>query len=79
MEIMAIEIEKIPAWAISAIIYSDYTGLNEEDIELLERWLGTNDYDDIYPPREEDEPYFSSHPAFGLACDVYDCKCIVYV
>lgn len=79
MEVMARVIEKIPTWALSAILYCDYTGLSEEAIDLLERWLGTSDYDDIYPPREGDEPYFSSHPAFGLACDVYECECVVYV
>ena len=71
-------IEKIPTWALPAIINDDYSGLEERDISQIREWLEVNDYHTICPPNEEDEPYFSWEPAIGTATDVYDCTCIIF-
>lgn len=73
------ETEKIPVWALCAIINGDYTGLSSEERETIMDWLDETGYDIIAPPQDDDFPYFCSHPAFGLACDVYDleCSCIL--
>ena len=67
--------ELIPTWALSALINADYSGLEEEDITLVEEWLSTTGYSIVCCPNEEDECFFSSHPAFGLASDVIACWC----
>ena len=77
MEKIVSKVEKIPVWAISALIYGDYSGLEDEDIALIENWINETRYDVVCPPEQEDY-YFTSRPAFGLACDVYDCECLIY-
>ena len=67
------ETEKIPAWALPAIVNHDYSGLEDEDIKLIEDWFARTGYTYVNCP--DDEPYFSPCPAFGPACDVYDCIC----
>lgn len=71
-------VEKIPVWALCAIIYGDYSGLEERDIAQIREWLEVNDYDTICAPDDEDTPYFSWSPAIGTATDVYDCTCIIF-
>ena len=34
----------IPVWALSALINADYTGLEDEDIELVNKWLDETGY-----------------------------------
>lgn len=71
---------KIPTYAICALEYGDYSGLEDKDIENIEEFtamLGQQcplgyllDWD-----RETlCSPYFTSAPAFGLPVDVADCK-----
>ena len=67
-------IEKIPSWAISAIINNDRSGLLEDEIQQIEDWSAETGYDYVCCP--QDEPYFSPYPAFGKVSDVYDCLCI---
>jgi hypothetical protein len=67
-------IEKIPTWAMSAIINDDRTGLEDSEIDMIEKWFESTGYDYVCAPKGES--YFSSYPAFGLASDVYDCECI---
>ena len=57
----------IPTWSICAIEYGDYSGLTDEDIQILETFLadlpqagGCFSY--------SEEEYFSRYPSFGLAC-----------
>ena len=70
-----IETEQIPVWALCAIINDDYTGLSPEECKTIMDWLDETHYDIIEPPHDDDSPYFCSHPAFGLASDVYDLEC----
>lgn len=68
-------IEKVPEWALCAIINGDCTGLNDDEIAMIENWLSGNQYG-ICVPIESEEAYFTSVPAFGLPCTVRDCICI---
>lgn len=77
MKIVEKCVEKIPSWAICAIINDDRTGLSDEEIRMIEDWFAETGYDSVCPPKD-DEPYFTYYPAFGLACDVYDCECRIY-
>lgn len=67
--------ERIPVWALSALINADYSGLTDEDIALVENWLAETQYDVVCCPNDEDTAYFSHYPAFGLATDVIDLIC----
>ena len=64
---------KIPTWAVCYIFNGDADNLTFEEQDMIDNFL------DQYPGatydiREEnmDTPYFTTRPAFGLACDVYD-------
>lgn len=67
-------IEKIPTWAICAIVNDDYTGLSDNDIEIIKKWFKDTDYNIVDPI--DCEQYFTWYPAFGLPCDVIDCYCL---
>ena len=67
--------EPIPVWALCALINADYTGLEDEDIELVNRWMDETGYTIVCCPSEEDEMYFEPFPPFGLATDVIECWC----
>ena len=67
--------ERIPVWALCALINGDYTGLEDEDIAIIEQWWDTTGYCHVWSPADEEEPYFSSWPAFGLPCEVIECYC----
>lgn len=67
---------KIPEYAINAIEYGDYSGLEDEDIknikEFLNREFPKGFVVDWHPNEEGYEPYFSKCPDFGLATTVVD-------
>ena len=79
---------QIPSYAVTAIEYGDTSGISAEDEHNIEAWIEAefNDIVGQYPlyfdwnngiseeeSGEVNECYFSSNPAFGLACDVIDC------
>jgi len=75
--------EKIPAYAVSYIINGDLSGLEKSDKKAIDNFM------DFFYNRAkilkghvvidigEGESYFSSRPAFGLACDVVDAKILI--
>jgi hypothetical protein len=76
---------KIPTWALSALINSDSSGLEDEDELVLDKWesfvlkqagaKGCSSYhlELLYDEDGEPcEPYFDPNPEFGKACDVQD-------
>ena len=70
---------RIPTWAICYLVNSDDSGLDAEDRKTVDEWVERTRNGgriDVCPP-SDGEPYFSSWPAFGLACDVEDCDVIV--
>ena len=50
---------QIPTYAISMLEYGDTTGLTDLDIELVNGFI-------------IDQPYFASHPEFGIAAEVVE-------
>lgn len=69
-------VEPIPDWALGYLINGDPSGLEDEDIEMIDDWQRRSGIGTVVCPNDDDEPYFTSHPAFGKACDVYDCVCV---
>ena len=66
-------IEKIPDYALCALINDDWTGLTDEDIENIAMWQSRSRTIVICPVDYNE--YFSSVPAFGKPCMVMDCYC----
>lgn len=66
--------EKIPTWALYYLEYGVAGGLLDEDIELVDEFIGQFPRGFIMDAVNDFQPYFSPHPAFGLACDVVDIK-----
>lgn len=72
--------ERIPIYALPALINDDASGLKYEDIENIFRFMqpyfnkakqsGATIYIDV---PEDAQEYFTHSPAFGLACTVIDC------
>ena len=73
---METSIEKIPTWALCALINDDWTGISDEDFELIAQWQSSNRLCVIAP--ENYDEYFTSEPAFGKPCMVMDCVCETY-
>ena len=75
-----------PAYALSALINDDYSGLEEHDEKNLNEFLKREHYVDDWDIKRNDdgEPenygdtYFSSCPEFGLAWDCVDVVGIVF-
>lgn len=65
--------ERIPTWALCYLVNADPTGLSEEDIQTIKDWMERNKIYNVFPENEDE--YFTHYPAFGLPCDVVDCKC----
>lgn len=79
--------EKVPTWALSYLVNGDYSGITDEDKELVDEfWNKYQNQADIFnciitlnfPDDIDSDKYFCPFPAFGLACDVVDCT-VVFV
>ena len=73
-----------PGYALSALFYGDYSGLDKEDESALNAFLEREKGIDVWDIKSDEEtgescePYFSSNPEFGLACDCVDVIGIVF-
>ena len=73
-----------PSYALSALINGDYSGLEKEDESALNAFLEREKGIDVWDIKNDEEtgescePYFSSNPEFGLACDCVDVIGIVF-
>jgi len=67
-----------PSYAISALINGDYSGLEEDDEKNLKGFLKRESYIDEWDVDSDQDPSFTSHPAFGLACDCVEVTGIVW-
>ena len=70
-------IERVPDWALGYLINGDASYLEDEDIAMIDDWQRRSGVGTVVCPNDDDQPYFTSHPAFGKACDVYDCICLL--
>lgn len=71
---------KIPSWALCYLINSDDSGLEPEDKKIVDDWIDKmreGGRIDVCCPKEGEEAYFCSHPAFGLPSDVEECDVVV--
>ena len=69
-------VEKIPTWSLGYIINGDATGLTDEEIRMIDKWLNDWQVQIVSPATDEEgnaQPYFSHCPLFGLAAEVEDC------
>jgi len=74
---------KLPDYSLSYLINGDNSGLTPDDIATIDRYM--DDYyntallyqGDVTVSVESEEGYFTNNPAFGLACNVYDCVIVI--
>ena len=73
--------EPIPTWALCYLINGDCTGLNDNELAMIDKWYADNKVQTITTAPENEgstHPYFSHFPAFGLASEVVDCIVMTY-
>ena len=71
-------IEKIPEYMLPFFINGDLEGCLDSEIEAAKTWQKVNEIKEVILPNEEDyRPFFSQYPAFGLACEVVECECVI--
>ena len=64
---------QFPSYALCALFYGDFSGLEDDDIKHIEKFMKDNEHIDVFDDKEPDqEPYFTPYPEFGLACNVVD-------
>lgn len=79
MKIKVKSIEPIPTWALASIINADDSGLENEDIRLIQEWFASTGFDYVVLPKDCNyHEYFTHCPAFGKPCDVVDCECLIF-
>lgn len=72
------EVLSIPEWSLPSLVNGDRTGLDEEELNLLDDFLNRYKFVDWVTDDETGEmkeAYFTWRPEFGPACDCYDCYC----
>jgi hypothetical protein len=82
MKIKSLYEEKIPDYALSYLINGDNSGITSEDIKVIDDYMeefyneaeSCNGNVVIELTEDQEESYFTWSPAFGLACNVYDCN-----
>lgn len=73
--------ESLPIWSLNYCINGDSTGLNEEEMSMIDKWMQDWQVEIISPKTDEEgnyQPSFSHYTLFGLAADVVDCD-IIYL
>lgn len=73
-------IERIPSWSLGYIINGDATGLNDNEIKMIDDLFQKQHIELVYPVGDNEktgtQTYFSSFPFFGLPAEVEDCLVI---
>ena len=70
-------VERVPFYSVCYLVNADPTGLEDEDIEAIDKCVDMmyeEGYDMTVFDFQDEEPHFTSRPAFGLACDCYETK-----
>jgi len=68
----------IPSWALCAIVNGDDSGLSDEEIEQLDRFVESNKIQSVSLKNDNDEGYFSRYNDINnLGDTVFDCVAIV--
>lgn len=58
-------VEDFPTWAITYAMYGDPSGLTDEDIDMVDKWLDSNGYARVVSADESTKNTFCAYPAFG--------------
>jgi len=63
------DVYDIPIWALTAIEYGDYSGMTENEGQLINDWLDSlpENCKFVYGSRDD----FNPRPTFGLACTTF--------
>ena len=76
---------RLPDYSLSYLVNADSSGMETEEIQEIDDYM-SEFYEEagkvngsVVISVPEDESYFTWNPAFGLACNVYDCKIIILV
>ena len=70
--------EKIPTYMLPFFINGDFDGYTDSEIEAALNWQKENEIKQVVVADCEDyRPFFSQYPAFGLACEVVECECVI--
>ena len=74
---------RIPDYALPYLVNDDASGLDEADKRNIDAYM-QQFYDeadkvkgDVIFNYDDQDGYFSSHPAFGLACNVMECEILI--
>ena len=71
MELVKIEEIQMPMWARCPVAYGDFSGISEDDSDLVLGWLSElqEEHGSITFEHTGDFSEFEPFPAFGLGCD----------
>lgn len=66
---------KLPAWAVCYLLNGDSSGMEDDEVSMVDSWIENSPWSSVYAIYDigEDEPSFTHYPAFGSACECYDC------
>lgn len=64
--------EAVPDWALDYIFNGSKEGITNEEVKMIDNWMVSRGIDAISPPYDDESPYFTSTPPFGLPCDVWE-------
>lgn len=65
--------EKVPTWALPYLINGDLDDISDDEIDQIKNWMNHAGIREVFCPGDDEEPYFTWSPPFGLACDVIIC------
>ncbi len=71
--------ESIPEWALCYCVNGDATGLNEEEISIINEWMQDWQVEIISPIADEEgnhHSFFTRYPLFGLPTTAVECDII---
>ena len=70
------EKKSVPTWALCYLINGDKTGLEDDEIRMVNDWMDRAGVAWVCPPEEEDGgESFEIFPEFGEATMVVPCYC----
>lgn len=73
--------ESLPIWSLNYCINGDTTGLTDEEISMIDKWMQDWQVETISPLTDEDGNYqsnFTYYTLFELAADVVECNIIYH-
>lgn len=75
----------LPDYALPYLINGDESGLELHDLFVIDNYMlpfygkASEVHGDIIICPSDDEPYFTWHPSFGLACNIIDTIVLILI